>query len=262
VNAPAAGARALAAGLAVLGAGAAGRVLAAPEEIQVYVDDMSAPGRFGLDVHTNVVATGDAAADFAGQQSSVGRLRVTPEFAYGLTPWLEAGLYLPLASVDRSGRVGLDGAKVRLKYIAPKTAGQDWFWGANFEIGRVDHHLDANPWNAELKAILGRRYGRWTLAANANLDFKVAGPAAAPASLELATMITCDVGRGLSLGVESYNGVGELRNLGDLAGAEHSTFFVINRSFGRWDVNLGVGGGYGTNGDGLIVKAIIGVPIG
>ncbi len=32
---------------------------AAPEEIQVYMDEMSDPGQFGLDIHNNYVLTGD-----------------------------------------------------------------------------------------------------------------------------------------------------------------------------------------------------------
>ncbi len=248
--------------LAVLASAAiAPAARAAPEEIQVYLDDMTDPGKFGLDIHTNVVATGDGAVEAPGAQSSLHRLRVTPEFAYGLTPNLEAGLYLPLATLDGSGRFAADGAKVRLKFVAPKAKDQAWFWGANFEIGGVDRKLDPNPWNAEFKGILGRRWGRWTLATNINVDFKVAGPASAPATLELATLLTYDLNSTLSLGVESYNGLGEFRRLGRLAAAEHQSFVTLDKRLGRWDVALGVGGGYGANPDGLIFKAIIGVPI-
>ena len=237
------------------------RAWAAPEEIQVYVDDLLTPGRVGLDVHANFVPTGDRTLDYSGQQASVGRFRFTPEFALGLTRDLEAGLYLPLGTITGTDGVRADGVKARLKFIAPRSAGQDWFWGANFEIGRSGRRLDQNPWNAELKGILGRRIGRWTLAANANLDFKVSGPVSAPASLELAAMVTYDLGGSLSVGLESYNGMGEFRRFGDLAAAEQSTYLVVNKSFGRWDLNFGIGGGYGANHDGLVLKAIIGVPI-
>lgn len=240
---------------------AAGAVRAAPEEIQVYIDDMSAPGRFGLDVHANFVATGARVDDYPGEQQSLDRFRVTPEFAYGLTANLEAGLYLPLATIDDAGRVGVDGAKVRLKFIAPRSADQTWFWGVNFELGGVDHRLDVNPWNAELKGIIGDRIGPWTVAFNPNLDFKVSGPVSAPASVELDLQVTYDLSRTLSVGVETYNGAGELRRFGNFAVAEQSTFLVVNKSFGRWDVNLGVGRGYGASRDGLVLKAIIGVPI-
>ena len=37
---------------------------------------------------------------------------------------------------------------------------------------------------------------------------------------------------------------------------------VIDEVFGKWDLNLGVGTGYGRPEDHLILKAIVGVPIG
>jgi hypothetical protein len=238
-----------------------GRALAAPEEIQVYMDEMSDPGQFGLDVHTNYVPNGDLVHDYPGQQQSLQQLRVTPEWAYGITKYLEAGLYMPLATVDRDGRVGLDGMKLRLKFIAPHPEGQDWFWGLNFEIGGVDKKLDVNPYNAELKGIIGKRMGPWTVAFNANVDFKVSGPQSAPASLDLDTKVSYALNKTLAVGVETYNGAGEFQRLGSFAEAEQSTFLVMDKSLGHWDINFGVGSGYGNNPDHLIVKAIIGVPI-
>ena len=240
---------------------AAGAARAAPEEIQVYMDEMSDPGRFGLDVHTNYVATGYQTHDYAGEQQSLNRLRVTPEFAYGVTPNLELGAYLPLATLDDQGRIGIYGIKLRVKYIAPKDPGQKWFWGANFEIGGVDHQLDQNPYNAELKGIVGTRQGRWTMAFNANVDFKVSGPASAPASLDLDAKLSYALTKTLSVGVETYNGAGPFGRLGDFGHSDESSFATIDKNFGRWDVNFGIGSGYGSSRDRLILKAIIGVPI-
>jgi hypothetical protein len=234
---------------------------AAPEEIQVYIDDMSAQGQFGLDVHTNFVPTGDLIHDYAGEQQSRDRLRVTPEFAYGLTPNVELGAYLPLATVDESGRVGINGAKLRIKYIAPKAEDQTWFWGANFEIGGVDRKLDIDPFNAELKGIIGKRVGPWALAFNANLDFRVSGPAPSPATLDLDTKVSYALTKTLAVGFETYNEAGAVRHLNGFAANDESTFLAVDKSFGRWDVNFGVGHGYGSNPDKLILKAIIGVPI-
>ncbi len=38
---------------------AAQQALAAPEEIQVYTDDINAPGEFGLELHVNKVLSGN-----------------------------------------------------------------------------------------------------------------------------------------------------------------------------------------------------------
>ncbi len=235
---------------------------AGPEEIQVYMDEMDAPGEVGLDVHTNYVTSGDVLADYPGEQQSLHRLRVTPEFSYGLTHDIELGAYLPLATLDRTGRLGIDGVKFRVKYIVPHAEQQKWFVGANFEIGRVDHRLDINPYNAEFKGIAGVRLGKWTAAANANIDFTVSGPAPAPASLEIATKLNYALSHKFALGVENYTGVGEFRALGRFGDSEQSSYLTVDTSLGRWDLNLGVGRGYGANPDKWIIKAVIGVPIG
>ncbi|MFX7853876.1 hypothetical protein ABTK08_20205, partial [Acinetobacter baumannii] len=67
--------------------------MAAPEEIQVYIDDLDSPGEVGLDTHINYTATGASTrGDYQGAEDSLHRLRITPEFSLGLTRHLEAGL--------------------------------------------------------------------------------------------------------------------------------------------------------------------------
>jgi hypothetical protein len=65
-----------------------------------------------------------------------------------------------------------------------------------------------------------------------------------------------------AIGVESYNGLGGGRAFGRLGEADHQTYLALDRSLGRWDLNLGVGYGYGRPEDRWIVKAVVGVPIG
>jgi hypothetical protein len=235
----------------------------ADEEIQVYMDEIGPPHQLGLDVHLNFVPTGRVAPDFPGEEASGGRFRVTPEWSYALDPNLEVGLYLPLAEVTRRGEIEIGGAKARLKWVAPRPGGQDWFWGLNFEIGRVRRQLDQNPWNAELKGIVGTRNGPWTLAANLNVDFVVSGPdQGASPDLQLALKAAYQVAKDTQIGVETYNGLGATRRLGHLSDQDHQTYLVVDRGFGRWDLNLGVGYGYGRPEDEWIVKAVVGVPIG
>lgn len=254
-------------GLAGSAAGIAVLVLAtqahaAAEEVQVYMDEIGPRHALGLDVHLNYVPHGRTAPDFAGQQASGGRYRITPEWSYGLDPNTELGLYMPLMTVDRDGRFEVGGVKARIKWVAPRPKDQDWFWGANFEIGRVRRDLDTNPWNAELKGILGVRKGPWTLAANLNMDWMVSGPDHTPVDFQLATKAAYRLDADTQIGVENYNGLGGGRAFGRLSGADHQTYLAVDRSFGRWDLNLGVGYGYGRPEDRWILKAVVGVPIG
>ncbi|GHC95792.1 hypothetical protein GCM10019060_25160 [Novosphingobium pokkalii] len=234
---------------------------AAPEEIQVYMDEMDQPGHFGLDTHINDVTAGTPTDDYPGQQQALHRLRITPEFSYGITSDLEAGLYLPLATLDGQGRLDPGGVKTRLKFIAPRRPGQNWWWGANFEIGHVNHKLDINPWNAELKGIVGTRLGKWTLAENANVDFVVSGPAAHSPEVEFDTRVAYAMTRKVSLGIESYNGTGTFAHFGAVRDSDQAIYAVADLDLGHWALNLGVGHGYGTNADRTIVKAIVSLPL-
>jgi len=235
---------------------------AADEEIQVYMDEIGPPHRVGLDVHLNYVPSGRVLADYPGEQASEDRTRITPEWSYALNPSTELGLYLPLMTVDRDGRFEAGGVKGRIKWVAPKPANQNWFWGLNFEIGRVSHDLDINPWNAELKGIWGVRKGPWTFAANLNVDWMVSGPEHTPADFQVATKASYKVAEDTAIGLESYNGLGGGRSFGRLGAADHQTYVVLDHGFGKWDLNLGVGYGYGRPEDRWIVKAVVGVPIG
>jgi hypothetical protein len=244
----------------VLLAVSAGVARAADEEIQVYEDDLDKPGKFGLDTHLNYVPAGDRLFDYVGQQQSVDRIRVTPEWSYGLTKDVELGLYLPLADF-RNDQFTLDGYKMRVKYINPHPESQDWYWGANFEIGQVDKRLDINPWNAELKGILGWRKGRWDLAFNTNIDWAVSGPDRQPASIQLATKVSYKLNDQYAVGVESYDGAGDFNHLGRFGGSGHEIYGAVDATWGKWAVNAGVGYGYSGEPDRLTLKMILTVPI-
>jgi hypothetical protein len=235
--------------------------VAAPEEIQVYMDEMSEPGHFGLDTHLSYVMRGSLAPDYDGAEITAHRARITPEWAYGINRYFEGGMYLPLATIDRTGKFRAEGVKFRLKYIAPHEAHPDLWYGINFEIGRVSHNLDVNPWNAELKTILGTRRGRWTIAGNANFDFVVSGPEKTPVAVDLDLKVSYALSPHFAVGIETYDGIGNFRNFGTFLTNEQSTFATIDTTLGDWDFNVGVGRGYGGNEDKWIVKAIVGIPI-
>lgn len=234
---------------------------AADEEIQVYMDEIGPPHRLGLDLHFNYVPDGRTSPDYPGEQASEGRTRITPEWSYALDPNTELGLYLPLATLDRDGSFRASGAKARIKWVAPRPENQVWFWGANLEVGKVARSLDINPWNAELKGILGVRKGPWTLAANLNADWVVSGPEHGPVTFQVATKAAYKLSDRTAVGLESYNDLGGGRAFGRLSEQDHQTYLVLDTSLGKWDLNLGAGYGYGHPEDSFILKAVVGVPI-
>src|SRR5947209_7366625 len=92
--------------------------MAAEDEIQVYMDDLTKPGHFGMDLHNNYVASGKRTPDYPGANPAAHTYRFTPEFYYGLTPTMELGLYLLTTQAPGTGP-NYDGQKLRFKYIAP-----------------------------------------------------------------------------------------------------------------------------------------------
>ena len=232
---------------------------AAPEEIQVYMDEMDAPGEFGLDVHNNTVLSGSGAAGYPGGVPPVHVFRMTPEFSYGLSENFELGAYF-LSSYGAVQGPSYGGTKLRLKYIASRASGAADFMGANLEVGKVGPGVDQNPWNAELKGIYGFREGPWTVAFNANLAWTLKGPAPAPPALEIDTKVSHAAGERLKLGFESYNGIGPVRRPGRLGGESQVLYAVADAAISGWDLNFGIGRGLSPVSDQWVLKAIVGVP--
>jgi hypothetical protein len=229
---------------------------AAPEEIQVYEDDMSAPGRAGVDVHNNFVASGSDTPGYAGEEPPRHVYRLTPEFYYGLSDTVELGLYV-LSSRSPGGESHMDGTKLRLKYIAPHAANEGLFWGANLEVGRTGKRVSETPWNGELKGILGYRTGPWTWAVNPNIDWSLSahgGPATVDIDVKGAYAIT---GKS-QLGMEVYGELGPVSGLQPLDRNSKTLYAVLDHDFGSFDLNAGVGRGLTTDSDRWTFKFILG----
>jgi hypothetical protein len=85
---------ALAAALVALPAAASAQT----DEIQVYDGSIAAPGVINLTVHNNFTPDGQKTPAFSGGLIPDKSWNGATEWAYGVTDWLEAGLYLPLYS--------------------------------------------------------------------------------------------------------------------------------------------------------------------
>ncbi|CAN5649712.1 hypothetical protein BH11PSE7_BH11PSE7_37980 [soil metagenome] len=241
---------------------AAGTCSAAPEEIQVYLDEFADPGKFGLDLHTNYVPS--------AQPGSITRhmLRVTPELSFGVNENFEVALYW-LASagpLQGSGAPVTDGVKARIKWRPKAPSADSPFYGAiNVELGKLSRRFNADTTSAEVKFIGVYRNGPWTLGGNLNIDNALrkinAQTTTAEVDTKLAYRLKSEDEGGLQLGFESYRFLGALRNAGPAPSRTSSTFLVADFALGKWDFNVGVGKASGATADKTLVKAIIGVPL-
>jgi hypothetical protein len=235
-----------------------GRAHAASEEIQVYLDDLTKPGRFGADIHNNVTLSGSRTPDYPGALPAHHLLRVTPELYYGVSKTFELGLYL-LNTYSPGNGANYEGQKVRFKYIAPHNEGEGSFWGLNLEIGRTAKRVAEVPWNTELKGIYGFRTGPWTVGINANFEWSLAGSPATPVALEMSTKVAYDVRQGLAVGFESYNDIGPVRDPGRLGSQSQMLYGVVDAEVGKVDLNIGLGRGLTSVSDRWVLKVIVGL---
>jgi hypothetical protein len=235
-------------------------VMAAPDEIQVYTEELNAPGAFGLEQHLNYTIKGRQVPDYSGQMTSHHVTQITPEFSYGVTSTLEAGLYVPFA-ISQAGDTFLNGLRVRLKYIAPRQADQNTFYGLNVEIGRETHRTSDSISGMEIRPIIGYRDAQWLVSFNPILAIGLAANTSRQPQFKPALKLTHRLGDGMRGGLEYYGAYGSLTHPLPADQRSHSVYAVADVETRGYDVNFGIGRGFVNAGDTWVMKAIIGLPL-
>jgi len=234
-------------------------VFAAPDEIQVYTEEMDDPGKIGLELHLNYVPKGRKEAGYPGEMASQNRLQVTPEFSYGITKQLEAGLYLPLA-IGADGNLYGNGARLRLKFVAPRDEGAHFFWGLNGEYGYSARRISQSRFGLEIRPMIGYRDEQWLLSFNPILNTDLSGPGDRKAQFEPALKVTHRVIEGTHAGFEYYGEYGPVEHLLPESQRTHYLYGVIDTEMKGFDLNFGIGHGLKNAEDRWIIKAIIAFP--
>ncbi|TSA18483.1 MAG: hypothetical protein D4R74_01150 [Betaproteobacteria bacterium] len=232
---------------------------AAPDEIQVYTEELDDPGKFGLELHVNYVLKGATEPSYEGEMKSQHRLQVTPEFSYGLTKSLEAGLYLP-AAMSSDGNLYGNGMRFRLKYIAPREDGARLFWGLNTELGYSARRVSESRAGLELRPIIGFRNDKWLVSFNPILDMDLSSNVSREPKFEPALKVTRKAGEGVHVGLEYYGEYGPIHHRIPVAERGHYLYAVADIEFKGFDINFGIGRGFENAGDKWVAKAIIAFP--
>ena len=184
------------------------------DEIQAYTDDINKPGEFGLELHVNTTPKVRSTPDFPNEITPRHGLRFTPEFSYGLTRDLQAGLYMSYTR-DAEGTTHFAGPKLRLKWLPLQTneAGLGWFLGANVEYAWIAPQFDESKNFVELRPIVGYRGKDWLFAANPILSWAMTGPDHdGKPDLIPAFKLARNIAAGIALGLEYYAGLGKINN--------------------------------------------------
>ena len=233
--------------------------LGAPDEIQVYTEEMNDPGKFGLEQHLNYTIRGTQTPDYPGQMVSHHATQITPELSYGITRNLEAGLYLPFAFTPNGGAF-LNGLRLRLKYIAPRQADAACFYGMNVEIGRNSLRISESKSAMEFRPIIGYHDSKWRVSFNPILNMALAANVSRQPQFKPALKLTHSAGEGVHVGLEYYGEYGPLNHIlpGNQRG--HTLYAVVDVEAHGLDFNFGIGRGFVNAADAWVVKGIIALP--
>jgi hypothetical protein len=232
--------------------------LAAPEEVQVYRDEVMPLHRFGLELNQSYVPAGPV--EDIGPIGQVGLYRFTPELNYGVAKDWEVGLLAE--TTVRDGAFDVHGIKAHTRWIAPRPEGQAWYLGFNAEVGWTDRHLEERPWTVELRAIAGWEGKRWVLAVNPTLETAADGRGGEPVAFEMQSKIGYRVSEGWLLGFEGYNAFGPVDRIATFGRESQIVYATADTEWRGIDLNFGVGKGLTEASDGWAIKAVIGIPLG
>jgi len=248
--------------LLVLALAAVPRLVSAQtDEIQVYDGGLAPPGTFNLTLHNNFTPSGVTTPAFPGALVADKSLNGVPEWAFGVTAWFEAGLYLPLYSIGKTNGQSsamLDGFKLRLLFAVPHADDRRFFYGVNFEFSYNARHWDPTRVTSEIRPIIGWHLRPLDIIVNPIFDTEYDGLQ----NLEFvpATRVAYTVSHGWAVALEEYDDFGPVRRFFPGSGQAHQLFGVVDHAGKHLDVEAGVGFGLTDASDKLTLKLILTVP--
>lgn len=243
----------MAIGLVLLSGGQ--RVFAQADEIQVYDGGLAPVGTFNLTLHNNFTPRGEKTPAFEGAVVPNKSLNGVPEFALGVTPWFEAGLYLPLYSRDNSTGWGLDGFKLRTLFAVPNADARRFVYGANVEFSYNARRWDTRRFTSEIRPIIGWHLKPVDIIVNPILDTAYDGVrnlVFAPS-----TRVAYTFRSGWAMAIEEYADYGPLREFHKASDQAHQLYWVVDANVKGWDIETGIGAGLTRASDRLTLKLIL-----
>ena len=230
--------------------------LAVTDEIQVYTGDLEPEGVLGLTWHNNYTASGLKTPDFPGGLIDNHAYSSVTEWAYGVTPWFEAGLYLPLYSNTGSQGWTYNGFKLRALFVQPDNEEKEFYYGVNFEFSWNEKQWDTQVNTGEIRPIVGWRFGNgFSLTFNPIIDNSYKGFN----RLEFvpATRLDYQINKEWTVAAEEYDDFGELRRFLPSDQQWHQLWAVVDRTGDPISVEAGIGFGLTRATDDLAFKLML-----
>lgn len=236
------------------------RLLAQTDEIQVYDGDIVAPGIFNLMIHNNFTPEGRTVPVYPGALIANHSYQATAEFAYGVKPWMEQGLYLPVSSPYSTNEGStFNGFKIRELFTRPNAHTHRFVYAVNFELSINRHYWESRTITSEIRPIVGLHLKGWDLIYNPIVDTGYAG---GPAGSEYnpCGRIDYNFNDRWALAAEEYDGFGALNAFLPLHNQFHEVWATTNYQgtrLGGVAVESGVGYGLTAGSDRWTLKLMV-----
>jgi len=227
-------------------------------EIQVYGAELVPADVTMVELHSNFAVSGRR-LESDGIKPTNHAVHETLEITHGFSEWFECGFYL-----FTSGRAGdgfdIVGSHVRPRFSVPPRFHLPVGLSLSQEIGYQRRGFAEATASWEVRPIIDQQLGRFYWTFNPALERALNGdPAGRRFEFASNAMVTYDVTRRVSAGLEYYGGFGPVADLQSWRSGAQQLFPAININFGPdWEFNAAVGVGLTDPAEPLLVKVIIG----
>jgi len=227
------------------------------DEIQVYDAEIENPGVFSLMVHNNFTPIGRKNPAFPGAIIPNNSVNGAAEWSFGVKPWFEQGLYLPVYSFYSAGRgATVNGFKIRELFVRPNARDHSFFYGINFEFSVNANYWESRRISSEIRSILGLHLHRVDLIYNPIFDTDYTG---GPGNLQFAPAgrVAYNFNNRWAIAGEEYEDFGPLRHFVPANEQFHEIWAVMDHSSRVVNVETGFGVGVTGGTDRLTFKLML-----
>ena len=225
------------------------------DEIQVYDGSIADPGAINLTLHNNFTPAGLRTPAFHGGLIPDDSWNGVFEWAYRVTDWFEAGLYLPLYSISKDRGATINGGKLRLLFVEPHAAERTFVYGVNFEFSYNARYWDPKRSTAEIRPIIGLHLLPVDIIFNPILDTSYDG--FKNLDFAPAVRVAHNFSKQWAGAVEEYADYGPLHQFLPAGEQSHQLFAVVDHTGKSFNVEAGVGFGLNGASDKVTLKFMI-----
>ncbi len=227
------------------------------DEIQVYDAVVEPPGKVNVMVHSNFTPIGRKTPDFPGGIIPDDSVNGAVEWAYGVKPWFEQGLYLPVYTAYAKQHGGsINGFKIRELFVRPHAQEHTFFYGVNFEFSVNRSFWESRHISSEVRGIVGAHLHKFDLIYNPIFDTDYTGGFR---GLEFvpAERIAYNFNDKWAVAGEQYSDYGPLHQFYRANDQFHEVWAVLDHHGKFVDIETGVGVGVTAGADKLTFKLMV-----